>query len=100
VFAEATTSPCAGHPTGEQIVALLRRTPRLVPADGPVTFQIGPLCAGTWQYSVVIAAGQEPLRALTQGRPAELRLVAAGSDICTAVVRASAPPGFRTLLNC
>ncbi|MFD0972408.1 hypothetical protein [Plantactinospora endophytica] len=84
-----------GRPSRDQVIALLRRTANL-PRSGRVTFDTGPLCVEDWQYSVVSMADREPLQAVTRGRPGNLRLVTAGSDVCNITVRAEAPPILRT----
>jgi hypothetical protein len=99
-FAESVAVPCAGYPTGDQIVALLRRTPGMVPSGATATVQIGPLCAGVWQYAVVMIAGRDPLEVVTKGAPSALRLVTAGTDICTVEVRTEAPAGIRSTADC
>jgi hypothetical protein len=98
-FDEAAAVPCAGSPTGEQVIAALRRVAGLLPTTGTVTVRTGPLCAGSWQYTVVEVAGREPLQALTRGEPGALTVVTAGTDVCTVEVRAAAPAGIlaRTL---
>jgi len=100
VFPEHTAVPCAGHPTGQQIVALLRRTTSLLPASGTVTLGTGPLCSGTWQYSILLVPEHDPLQVVTEGAPSSLRLVTAGTDVCTIAVRATAPAGIRAVTQC
>jgi hypothetical protein len=88
-------------PSPEQVIAFLRRTSGLLPANATVIVQIGPLCAGTWQYTVLAAPNQDPLRVVTRGTPSALRLVTAGTDVCSEVaVRATAPAGIRTVARC
>lgn len=100
VFIEATAVSCAGYPTGEQIVTLLRRTAGVLPSGAAVTIRMGPLCAGTWQYTVVVVPAHDPLQVVTKGAPSALELVTAGTDVCTPSVKASAPPGIRALTQC
>jgi hypothetical protein len=90
---------CNGKPTGAQVVALLRRT-RVLPAQAQATVTNGPLCAGTWQYTEVSMPDAEPIDVVTRGAPESLALVTAGTDACTAGVRAGAPLGIRTVLRC
>lgn len=87
---------CAGRPSGRQIVALLRRAD-ILPAGVAATVRTPPLCAGTWQFTVIEVAGHEPLQVVTEGDPTRLRLVTAGTDVCTVQVRAAAPAGVRSL---
>ncbi|MEQ4300667.1 hypothetical protein ABNF97_04610 [Plantactinospora sp. B6F1] len=84
-----------GAPSRDQVTALLRRAANL-PRSGRVTYRTGPLCLEDWQYSIVTVADREPLQAVTRGRPGKLRLVTAGTDVCTITVRAEAPPALRT----
>jgi hypothetical protein len=99
-FSEAYAVDCAGYPTGAQIVRLLRRTPGLIGRGDRVTVRTGPLCAGTWQYTVITVPGSEPLAAVTKGRPSELSLVTAGTDVCSIPVRTAAPPGILAAAAC
>ncbi|MFC7547082.1 hypothetical protein [Plantactinospora sp. GCM10030261] len=89
--------PCGGRPAGSAVIALLRRERGLLPDRLKVTVTTGPLCAGEWQYTVVEAAGHEPLQAVSRGRPSALTLVTAGTDVCSIPVRTAAPPGIQTL---
>ncbi|MBE1486009.1 hypothetical protein [Plantactinospora soyae] len=87
--------PCAGNPTQAQVTALLRRSANL-PGSARVSYSVGPLCAANWQFSVVTVAGREPLQAVTTGRGSALRLVTAGTEVCTIRVRTEAPTPIRT----
>jgi hypothetical protein len=89
-------TPCAGRPDGRQVIDLLRRGSGL-PRGVRVTVTVGPLCADDWQYSVVQIPDREPLQVVSTGRPAALTLVTAGTDVCDARVKVTAPPGIRTL---
>ena len=99
-FADAYAVPCAGYPSGEQVVTLLRRSAGLLPARVTATVATGPMCAGAWQYTVVTVPDRDPLQVVTYGRPTALHLVTAGTDVCTVEVRASAPAGIRLVANC
>ncbi len=99
-FAEQVAVPCAGYPSGEQVVAFLRRTSGMLPSNRTVTVRTGPLCAGTWQYTELAVPEQDPLLVVTQGPPAALVLVTAGTDVCSVAVRATAPAGIRAVTNC
>lgn len=90
---------CNGKPTGAQVIALLRRK-GVLPAQVTATVTNGPLCAGTWQYTEVSMPDAEPIDVVTRGAPESLALVTAGTDACTAGVRAGAPLGIRTVLRC
>lgn len=99
-FPELTVTDCQGRPTGEQIIAAVRRKSSVLPSSGTVTVTRPPVCAGTWQYTVLTVSGREPLQVVTKGAPASLDLVTAGTDICTVEVRNFAPPGIRITAGC
>ncbi|HEU4421514.1 MAG TPA: hypothetical protein VFR67_03125 [Pilimelia sp.] len=99
-FAEAYAMDCAGHPTGAQVIRVLRATPGLLGRSDRATVRTGPLCAGTWQYTVVTVPGREPLAVVTKGRPSELSVVTAGTDVCSIPVRTAAPAGIRAVAAC
>ncbi len=90
---------CAGRPSAAQVVALLWRTNALPVSVTPVV-RDGPLCAGSWQYTVVVPAQREPLQVVTRGEPDALSLVTAGSSVCTVEVRTAAPTGIRIAAHC
>lgn len=99
-FPESYAVDCAGRPTGAQVIRALRRDSNLLPGRARVTVETGPVCAGTWQYTVVTMPGREPLAVVTRGAPGALRLVTAGTNVCSAPVRAQAPPGIRATADC
>ncbi|MEU5942955.1 hypothetical protein ABZ807_28165 [Micromonospora sp. NPDC047548] len=86
---------CAGRPSADRVVDLLRG--RVLPRDVSVKATAGPLCAADWQYTVFAVAGHEELQVVTRTESAALRLVTAGTDVCSIEVRTVAPPGIRTL---
>lgn len=96
-FGEYTAVDCAGRPSGSQVIGFLRRTTRLLPSGARVTVATGPLCAGTWQYTVLQVPEQEPLQVVTNGPPGALKVVTTGTDVCNVTVRATAPAGIRTI---
>jgi hypothetical protein len=96
-FSESIAVPCAGRPSGQQVLSLLRNTGGPLPGGVRVTIRTGPLCAGTWQYSVVTVPGGEPLQVVTNGPPGDLNLITAGTDVCSVPVRATAPYGIRAI---
>jgi hypothetical protein len=98
-FPEDFAVDCAGRPSGTQVIRLLRRND-VVPGGVRTTVDTGPLCAGTWQYTVVIVPGREPLAVVSRGRPSALRLVTAGTNVCSIPVRTQAPPGIRSAAAC
>nr|WP_089009709.1 hypothetical protein [Micromonospora viridifaciens] len=95
--AAPSAAPCGSGPSADRVVALLRGNARVLPRDARVTVRRGPLCAEGWQYTVLAVTGHEELQVVTRGKPAALELVTAGTDVCSAEVRAAGPPGIRTL---
>ena len=96
---EQVAVSCAGHPSAERIIALVRSNGMLT-GNATVTVQTGPLCAGSWQYTVLTGTGREPLQVVSLGTPEALQLVAAGTDICSVQVRGQAPPGILSVAQC
>ncbi|MFG2038604.1 hypothetical protein [Dactylosporangium sp. NPDC048998] len=99
-FPEAYVTYCNGRPSGEQVIAVVRRNRSNLPAGNGVTVQRAPVCAGIWQYTVLTVTGSEPLRVITKGDPAALTVVTMGSDPCTVEVRATAPPALLATVDC
>lgn len=95
-FSEHTAVACQGQPDGNAVISVLRRA-EVLPGWATATVQTGPLCAGDWQYTELRIPEREPLLVVTQGPPAALTLIAAGTNVCTARVRAVAPTGIRSL---
>ena len=88
-------SNCGGDPAGRRGARGTAARPAwspVRPAPGSVT---GPICAGTWQWTVVQMPNAEPLQVVTRGAPGSLRLVTAGTDVCSIPVRTGAPAGIR-----
>jgi hypothetical protein len=98
-FSDQYVTYCNGKPSGEQVIAAVRRTRDNLPASG-VHVQKAPVCSGMWQYTVLTVADSEPLRVVTKGDPAALTVVTAGTDPCTAEVRLNAPPAFVAAVDC
>lgn len=99
-FAEELAVPCGGNPAANEVIALVRRTGGLLPGAGSVSVMTGPLCAGSWQYTVFAVPNKEPLQVVSRGTPDRLRMVTAGTDICSIEVRTEAPPGIRNAALC
>lgn len=99
-FSENYYVACLGSPSGDQVVAALRAKTKLLPRTGTVTATTGPLCSGSWQYTIVQATGREPLVVVTKGVPTALQIVTAGTDPCTVTVRSQAPPGLLSAARC
>jgi hypothetical protein len=100
VFPEGYVQACNGRPTAEQVVAVVRRQPSLLPSGATVTVKTGPLCAGTWQYMVLTVVDREPLQVMTRGVPQSPTFVTAGTDVCTIDVLAGAPIALQRAANC
>jgi hypothetical protein len=98
-FAAATAVDCAGHPTAAQVLATLRSR-GVLSTNINATARIGPLCADTWQYTVLVITGREPLQVITQGAPGSLILITAGTDVCSTQVQTQAPIGIVTAAQC
>jgi hypothetical protein len=89
---------CHGQPSATQVMALLRSSSGILPRNLRATVRSDtPLCAGTWQYSVIEVEERDPLLVVTRGTPGSLTLVAAGTNVCNIPVRTSAPAGIRTV---
>jgi hypothetical protein len=99
-FSEAYVVFCNGRPTGEQVIAAVRKTRNNLPAGSGVTVKSQPLCSGAWQYTILSVANSEPLQVVTKGSPQALTVVTAGTDPCTVEVRATAPPALLTAADC
>jgi hypothetical protein len=99
-FPEAFATECLGRPSLDQVIAMVRRTSQILPTGAKVTAVTGPLCAGSWQYTVVQVPDREPLQVVSKGAPSALTMVTAGTDICTIEVRNSAPAGIRIAARC
>jgi hypothetical protein len=98
-FSEYAAVACNGRPSAAQVIALLRRTSVLRAGARP-TVTSGPLCAGTWQYTVLTLPDEGSLYVVTHGRPEALVVETAGTNPCTARVRANAPAGIVSAIRC
>jgi hypothetical protein len=84
---------CGGRPSAAQIVTLLKRR-GLLPSSYRERVTVGPMCAGTWQWTV-LETSNGPLQAVSELSDNTLRLITAGTDVCSIEVRAGAPAGIR-----
>jgi hypothetical protein len=98
-FPEGTAVSCAGQPGLDRIVALLRGQ-GILDATSTPTAKVGPLCAGTWQYTVLAQPQRDPVQVVTQGPPTAPVLVSVGTDVCTPDVLAQAPAGITAAAHC
>ncbi|MEO3776803.1 hypothetical protein ABGB16_08110 [Micromonospora sp. B11E3] len=94
---DLVATDCRNGPSGDRVVSLLRGSGGVLPRSAGVRVRRGPLCAGDWQYTVLRVTGHEELQVVTRGRPGALKLVTAGTDVCTIEVRVSGPVGIRAL---
>lgn len=99
-FSETYYVACLGAPSGEQVIAAVRNKTKLLPKTGTIGVPTGPLCSGTWQYTILQAPDKDPLLVVTKGAPAALTIVTAGSDVCTITVRTQAPAGLLAAARC
>lgn len=88
---------CPAGPSGQRVTDLVRGQD-LLPGEAQVKVRTGPLCADDWHYTLLDVAGYEPLQVVSRGSGAAPRLVTAGTDVCTAEVRVTAPVGIRALV--
>ncbi len=94
---DLVAGPCRDGPSVDRVVALLRGPAGVLSGSVSVRAGDGPFCAGDWQYTVLRVTGHEELQVVTRGRPGDLELVTAGTDVCTIEVRVAGPPGIRAL---
>ena len=88
---------CQGGPSQQRIIDLVRGRSGLLPRNAKVRVQTGPLCAGDWHFTALDVTGYEPLQVVTRDQAGTLRLVTAGTDVCSVEVRVAGPLGIRTL---
>ncbi|NJC68957.1 hypothetical protein HC031_04330 [Planosporangium thailandense] len=97
----AIASRCADRSTDTQVVAALRRDRKLLlPAGSTPTITTGPLCAGSWQYTVLSVPGRDAIQVVTRGDPGRLAVVTAGTYVCEPEVVSAAPSGILTAAHC
>jgi hypothetical protein len=89
---------CRSGPTPAQMLAVLKGLPGI--PDRQLAVADGPYCAGSWQFAAVQIAGEDPKEAeqlfvVTTGTPTALKVVEAGTDVCSVEVQGKAPAGIR-----
>lgn len=89
-----------GRPTGEQVIAAVRKARPGLPTGSGLTVKTGPLCAGVWQYTILTVTSSEPLQIMSKGAPASLTIVTAGTDPCSVEVKATAPLALLRTADC
>ncbi|GAA2634081.1 hypothetical protein GCM10010399_78270 [Dactylosporangium fulvum] len=99
-FSEAYVVQCNGRPSGDQVIAAVRKFRANLPAGSGVTVKSQPLCAGIWQYTILNVANSEPMQVMTKGSPQTLTVVTAGTDPCTVEVKATAPAALLNAAAC
>jgi hypothetical protein len=97
---DATASPCSGGPSADRVIAALRRDRNLLPSGVTPKIVTGPLCAGSWQYTVMNVPGREALQVVTQGSAGALTVVTAGTYVCIPEVVGAAPAGIVSAAHC
>jgi hypothetical protein len=96
----STVSPAAqcpaSGPTKAQVLAVLVGLPG-IPAKELEVVE-GPFCSGSWQFTEVRIADEakaERLFVVTTGKPATLKVIEAGTDVCSTDVQTKAPARIR-----
>ncbi|MGC9667134.1 hypothetical protein ACNTMW_11330 [Planosporangium sp. 12N6] len=95
----ATAVPCAGQPGVDQVIAALRRNGGVRPPGTTPRVVTAPVCAGSWQYTVLDFPGQGMLQVVTRGGD-PLTVVTAGTFVCTPEVKGAAPAGIVAAAHC
>jgi len=94
-FSEFVTVPCGTRVTADQVISLIRNQTQIRPSRATN----GPLCAGTWQYTELQVPDRDPVQAVTMTRDG-LKLIAVGTEVCTAEVQLQAPSAIKTAAGC
>ena len=96
----STVSPaprCRSGPSPAQVLAVLKGMPGIPEKKLAVT--AGPFCSGSWQFATVQLADApdkaEELFVVTTGTPTALKVIEAGTDVCSVDVQGKAPAGIR-----
>jgi hypothetical protein len=89
---------CRSGPTPAQVLAVLKDLPGI--PDQKLALTDGPFCSGSWQFAQVQIAGADPKSAeqlfvVTTGTPTALKVIEAGTDVCSVEVQTKAPAGIR-----
>jgi hypothetical protein len=91
----AAKCPASG-PTKAQVLAVLEGLPG-IPAK-KLEVVDGPFCSGSWQFAAVRIADEakaEQLFVVTTGKPTALKVIEAGTDVCSTEVQTKAPAPIR-----
>lgn len=89
---------CGSGPSAAQMLAVLEGMSGM--PDRELAVAEGPFCSGSWQFAVVQIAGEDPKNAerlfvVTTGTPTALKVIEAGTDVCSVDVQSKAPAGIR-----
>ncbi len=95
----STVSPaarCANGPSKAQVLAVLKGLPGI--PEKELVVAAGPFCSGSWQFAAVQIADEakaEQLFVVTTGTPTTLKVIEAGTDVCSTEVQTRAPAAIR-----
>jgi hypothetical protein len=98
--ADTVAVACGGRPSASQVIAAVRRDRNLLPQGVTPQVLTGPLCAGSWQYTIMIIPQHDPLQVVTRGSASSLAVVIAGTYVCTPEVTGAAPRGIVSAAHC
>ncbi len=97
---DTTAVACGGQPSASQVIAAVRRDRNLLPSGVTPRVLTGPLCAGSWQYTIMDVPNRDPLQVVTRGAATSLAVVTAGTYVCTPEVTGAAPGGIISAAHC
>jgi hypothetical protein len=97
---DTTASPCAGQPGASQVIAALRGDRNVRPPSVTPRVVSGPVCAGSWQYTVLEFPDHGVLQVVTRGSAGSLAIVTAGTYVCVPEVVGGAPAGIVSAAHC
>ncbi len=98
--ADTVAVACGGRPSASQVIAALRRDRNLLPPGVTPQVLTGPLCADSWQYTIMSVPDHDPLQVVTRGSASSLTVVIAGTYVCTPEVTGAAPSGIVSAAHC
>jgi hypothetical protein len=98
--ADTVAVACGGRPSPSQVIAAVRRDRNLLPPGVTPQVLTGPLCAGSWQYTIMSIPDHDPLQVVTRGSASSLTVVIAGTYVCTPEVTGAAPSGIVSAAHC
>jgi hypothetical protein len=98
--ADTVAVACGGRPSASQVIAAVRRDRNLLPQGVTPQVLTGPLCAGSWQYTIMSVPERDPLQVVTRGAASSLTVVIAGTYVCTPEVTGAAPSGIVSAAHC